>query len=454
MNQLKKTINLAIISFFLTVCQLSILAQDKNDTTKPNNLTNHYQFTVIAESHAGFKSAYSGNNSLADSVEVGAVTVTSTLFLGRRLWKGAAFYFNPELSGGRGLSSAVGVAGALNGESYRVGNPQPGVFIARAYLQQYIPLGNTSYEYVADDVNQIAGMVPKSRITISAGKFAISDFFDNNKYSHNPRSQFLNWALMGNGAWDYPANTRGYTFGAVVELIKPTWAVRISSVAVPRIANSADMQYNFSKAHSETVEIEKKLFINKRSGNVRLLFSSTHSKAPSYADGIKALTTGNTTLLDIITGKDENKNYGGKKFAICMSADQQLTNEIGVLGRIGWNDGKYASWAFTEIDQTATLGLSVKGGKWKRKEDVAGIAMVVNGLSSQHKDFLAGGGYGFIIGDGKLNYGHEAIVETYYNAHVSSSFWLTVDYQFVTNPAYNKDRGPVHVFGVRGHVEF
>lgn len=453
MNQSKKTIRQIVLGILLLASQHPLSAQMKKDSTKTSNWTNRYQLTVISESHTGFKSLYSGNNSLADSTEVGAMTVTSTLFLGKKLWKNAALYFNPELSGGRGLSSAVGVAGALNGESYRVGNPEPAIFIARAYLQQHIPLDNTTYEYVEDDNNQLAGMVPTSRITISAGKFATSDFFDDNKYSHDPRSQFLNWSLMGNGAWDYPANTRGYTYGMVVELIKPTWAMRISSVAFPRIANSPDMAYN-SKNHSETFEIEKKIAINKRSGNVRLLLSSTHSKAPSYSDGIEAITTGNTTLLDVIAGKDENPNYGGKKFGIGISADQELTDELGVFARIGWNDGKYATWAFTEIDQTASLGLSVKGSKWKRKEDIAGIAIVANGISNDHRNFLEKGGYGFIIGDGALNYGHEAILETFYNAHVSSNLWLTVDYQFVSNPAYNKDRGPVHVFGVRGHIEF
>ena len=240
-----------ILLSFLYIFKLQIVAAQTNtDSTKKNSWTNHFQFTTIVQSHSGFKSAYSGNNSLADSVEVGATTVTATLFLGHKLWKGAAIYFNPELSGGKGLSLAVGVAGALNGESYRVGNAAPAVFVARGYLQQHIALGNTTYENVADDVNQVSGKIPTNRITISIGKFAIGDFFDANKYSHDPRTQSLNWSLMGNGAWDYPANTRGYTTGAVIELIKPNWAIRISSVAVPRIANAPKMEYKISKAFS------------------------------------------------------------------------------------------------------------------------------------------------------------------------------------------------------------
>jgi high affinity Mn2+ porin len=415
--------------------------------------TSHFQLTVIAQQHSAFPSKYSGNNSLADTVEPVATSLTSTLFLGRRLWKNAALYFNPEVSGGKGLSFATGVAGALNGETYRVGATEPQVFIARAFFQQYFPLGNTSYEYVEDDINKIAGKVPASRITISAGKFAISDFFDDNAYSKDPRGQFLNWSMWANGAWDYPANTRGYTKGIVVELIKPRWKIRAATVAVPRIANSPLMEYN-SKAHSETVELEYQLLFNKRRGNLRLLLSNTYSKAPSYAAGMKALSTNNTYLLDVIASEAENNEYGGKKVGIGLNLDQELTSNMGVFARAGWNDGKYATWSFTEIDRTVNAGLSINGTRWKRPNDVFAIGAVVNGLSKPHRDFVKAGGSGFIIGDGTLNYGSEGIVEAYYNARLSNFFWLTFDYQFVNDPGYNKDRGPVHVFALRGHVEF
>ncbi len=424
-----------------------------NDTTKQSKWTNHFQLTVIAQKHTGFHSKYSGQNSLADSVEPAAKSITATLFLGRKLWNDAAFYFDPEVSGGNGLSFTKGVAGALNGETYRVGAVAPAVFIARAYIQQTFVLNNSGYEDVKDDANQIAGKVPRSRVTISAGKFAISDFYDDNKYSKDPRSQFFNWSLWANGAWDYPANTRGYTFGLITELIKPGWAIRFSSVAVPRIANFHLMEYN-TKAHSETLEFEHKFSLNKRAGAMRFILSNTNSKAPSYADGMKALATNNTFLLNVIQGNVENNKCGGRKFGLGFSAEQELTNELGVFTRIGWNDGKHVSWAFTEIDQTANIGLSVKGNKWKRPNDVFGIAAVINGISKEHQHFLEAGGYGFIIGDGKLNYGNEVIAETYYNAKISTFFWLTFDYQFVSHPGYNKDRGPVHVFGIRGHVEF
>jgi hypothetical protein len=423
--------------------------------TGDSGLSNHFQLTVISQSHSGFYAPYSGRNSLADSTEVGATSITSTLFLGQKLWKDAAFYFDPEISGGAGLSYSVGVAGALNGETYRIGAPAPKMSIARAYYQQIIPLGNTKYDVCDDDVNQVKCNVPCNRITISAGKFAISDFYDKNDYSHDPRNQFFNWSLMSNGAWDYPANTRGYTFGLVVELIKPTWAVRLSSVAVPKMANQPDLEYNLKGAHSETFEAEKSWSVHKHAGIIRFLVSNAYSRAPSFLDGINAIKTNDTHILNVINGTEESNTFGGKKFGLGLSFNQELTNGIGLFARAGWNDGTHASWAFTEIDQTISAGLSVKGTKWQRPDDVCGIAGVINGISKDHRDFLAAGGYGFIIGDGALNYGYEKIIETYYDIKLTKTFKLTFDYQFVSNPGYNKDRkGPVHVFGIRGHVEF
>jgi len=442
---------MAIVALaFFTIQTVS--AQSNSDSFTTNKWTSHFQTTIIGQKHSGFQSLYKGENSLADSVEPAAVSLTSTLFLGRRLWKGAAVYVDPEVAGGKGLSFATGVAGALNGETYRVGATEPQVFIARAYLQQHIPLRNTDYEYVPDDLNQLAERRPTDRITISIGKFAISDFFDYNNYSKDPRTQFFNWSIWANGAWDYPADTRGYTYGIVAELIKPRWAIRFSSVAVPRIANYHLLEYKVPNAHSETVEFEHNIAINKRNGSVRLIFSNTRSKAPSYDEGINALATNDNFLLDVITGDAENTSYGGKKFGLGLNIEQELTNEIGVFSRIGWNDGKYVSWAFTEIDQTFTAGLSVKGHRWNRSEDIFGIALANNGISDGHRNFLSQGGYGFIIGDGKLNYGHETIIESYYNAKIFKFLWFSFDYQLVNNPGYNKDRGPVHVFGLRAHV--
>ena len=441
----------------LTIFKAQSLFAQHTDSTDVSPWNFHFQLTVIDQNHSGFNAKYSGMNSLADTVETGAVSVTSTIYVGRRLWKGAAAYFNGELSGGHGLSYALGVAGALNGETYRIGDPSPVVSAARYYIQQMIPLGNTGYEHQEDDVdNQLEGKIPSSRIVITAGKFSMSDFYDDNSYSHDPRTQFMNWALMSNGAWDYPATTKGYTYGLVVELIKPTWAARVSSVAVAATANHSDMEYRFGKAHSETFELTKKLrLVDGLPGSIGFIASYTADRAPSYQSGLDAIKTGNTALLNVFSGNGEGLSYGGHKTGFYLNFEQGLTNDLGFFARAGWNDGKDATWAFTEIDQTLSAGLSLKGASWKRADDVVGIGQIINGISADHRAFLRAGGYGFIIGDGNLNYAHETITEAYYNARLTKTFWLSFDYQLVINPGYNRDRqGPVHVFGVRGHVAF
>jgi len=440
----------------LILAPYNLLAQPAKDsnTNKANGWSYHFQFTGISQSHFRFHSTYSGNNSLADTADFGVFSISSTLFFGRRLWKGAAVYVDPEVSGGSGLSYALGVAGALNGETYRIGATSPSIFIARGYFQQHIPLGKTEYTTIEDDINQVAGKIPSNRLSITAGKFAASDFFDNNAFSHDPRTQFFNWSLWANGAWDYPANTRGYTMGLVVELVKEKWgAARFSTVAVPTVANHPDLEYVFGKAHSETLELEKNILAGKHPGVVRVLLSHTASRAPSYAAGLAALKGGDASVLQVISGNAEGKTYGGSKFALTLNVEQEISANLGFFARLGWNDGKYASWAFTEIDRTGNAGILFKGSKWRRPDDVVGLATVFNGISNGHREFLKEGGYGFIIGDGTLNYGMENITELFYNAKLSKSFWLTVDYQFVRNPGYNKDRGPVNVFGFRGHIE-
>ncbi|HET6253560.1 MAG TPA: carbohydrate porin [Puia sp.] len=424
------------------------------DSTVGRAWSSHFQLTIINQVHSGFKAKYSGMNSLADTVEPSATSITTTLFLGRRLWKNTTLFLNPELSGGAGLSYAVGVAGALNGETYRIGNPSPSISVARVYLQQVIPLGGSGFDDVADAANQIEGKIPSRRLTITAGKFSMADFYDKNSFSHDPRSQFLDWALMSDGAWDYPANIKGYTEGLMLEWAVPGWSFRLSSVAEPRVANHSAMEYVIGKSSSETAELERDYNLGKQPGVVRLLFSNTDSRAPSYKAGLEAIADQNTTLLKIISGNAENPHFGGHKRTIGLSAEQGITDNISVFARAGWNDGKYATWAFTEIDQTVSGGFSFKGNRWGRIGDVAGVAGVINGISAGHRAFLKAGGYGFIIGDGYLNYGYEDILETYYNAALFTNVWITADYEFVNHPAYNKDRGPVHVFALRGHFEF
>lgn len=384
-----------------------------------------------------------------------AVSVTSTLFVGRRLWKGAAIYVNPEVSGGEGVSSAVGVAGFPNGETFRIGTSAPLLYIARAYLLQQIALGRTSYKHINDDENQLEGSAPNHSITIIAGKFDMADFFDNNAYANDPRTQFMNWALMNNGAWDYPANTRGYTEGLVLQYDVPDWAVRAAEVLEPTQANHSIIEANVTEYHSETVEFERKISIKKLTGSWRLLLYHNVEGAPSYTAAINQMKNGDSTLSQIIQGVIPGTTATGTKNGACLSADQQVSKTVGLFLRAGWNDGLTSTWTFTEIDNTGSLGGTIKGNLWKRANDVFGIAGISNGISPEDRDYLNAGGYGFLIGDGKLtNYGRENIIEAYYDAQITNSFWLTFDYQFVMNPAYNEDRGPVNLFALRAHIEF
>jgi len=442
---MKKRI-LLIILISASIAAKAQLNYTKDSTEK---WSQHFQLTVIDQSHNSFNAAYSGNNSLSSSHEE-ALSITTTLYLGRKLWKNASVYFNPEVSGGSGVSEARGVAGFPNGETFRIGSPAPALYMGRLFYRQYIPLSD-SRDLVDADANQLREYVPRKRIVITAGKFALSDFFDNNAYAHDPRSQFMNWALMSNGAWDYPANTRGYTDGLVLEYINPSWAIRAAGTLVGTYANGPEFDYNYFKAHGQTIEFSKFTDLNGHKGTISLLAYRNVTKAPAYRDVINNYLNKSDVSLDVVNGK----NYGGVKYGFGINAGQELSKDLGVFLRAGWNDGKTATWAFTEIDRTLSFGFNYKGVAWHRPDDTFGFAADINGISQDHRDFLAAGGYGFLIGDGKLtNYKTEKIVEAYYSARFNSNLYVSADYQYVANPAYNADRGPVSFFSIRAHVEF
>jgi high affinity Mn2+ porin len=256
----------------------------------------------------------------------------------------------------------------------------------------------------------------------------------------------MNWSLMSNGAWDYPANTRGYTVGGVIEYHAPQWATRISVVEMPTYANGPNLDGNITHAYGLTWEVEKNTKINNRPGVVRLLLFHNVAKMGNYEEAVQK----DPTIPDITSVRSDAKTKDG--FGI--SADQAISNNAGIFLRGSWNDGHNETWAFTEIDNSVSGGFVWNGAAWKRKSDVFGAAVVVNGISKPHQDYLKAGGSGFMIGDGALNYGHEAIFETYYKFSIPKIFLsISPDYQFVLHPGYNKDRGPVHVIGVRAHLE-
>lgn len=445
-------------------------AQQDNNNNYLDSLQNwslHFQFTTIAQGHTGFRGAgYDGRNTLSAQADT-ALSVTTTLFLGRRLWRGAAVYVNPELAGGRGVghrnsqspydeslyAPAVGVAGFPNGETFRIGSARPALYIARVYIEQIIPLDGSSTKEAESEANQVKESIPASRLVITAGKFSIADIFDNNAYAHDPRSQFFNWSLMNMGAWDYPANTRGYTWSLAAEYIRPTYAIRAAASLMPIVANGNVLDWHIGKTNALTVEVEHTFRVLRRPGTVRLLAFRNITKAPTYASATQLLTS-NLYPTDppyILTGTD----YGGVKYGLGLNAEQPLGDVGGLFGRFSWNNGKTATWAFTEIDQSFTLGAYVGGKRWHRPNDVVGVAVAQNGVSADHAAFLNAGGAGFMLGDGSLpTYKPESILEAFYKARLARTLYLTLDYQFIQHPGYNGDRGPVNLFALRTHVEF
>lgn len=415
------------------------------DSLKTERFSLHFQQTIITQYKPPFSAKYTGTNSLLPGTETQS-SITSTLFGAARLWKGAEAYFNPELSGGSGLSSALGVAGSPNGETFRVGSTAPAIFIARLYLKQNFEWG-TEKDTLEAEANQLAGLRSKRYFSIAAGKFGMADFFDGNEFSHDPRTQFMNWSLMDNGAWDYPANTRGYVLGAMAELGMPDWSLRFAFTASTTEANMSIWDQKIGKANTQTLEFEKRYTLNGRKGTTRILGFLNNGKMGDYNRAL--------ALSPVAPNIDTTHAYGRHKYGFAISADQYLTNNFGVFAKLSYNDGHTETWYFTEIDRSLSFGATLKGSAWNRKDDELGLAFVGNGISASHRNYLAAGGYGFIIGDGKLNYGTEMIAELYYklNAYQNKLF-LSPGYQFIVNPGYNKDRGPVNVLSIRAHIEF
>ncbi len=464
-NQLK-------LLLLMLACSLSTLATAQKDNN--NNYLDsssawslHYQFTTIVQGHTGFRGAgFVGRNSLSDRSDT-TLSVTTTLFLGRRLWHGAGIYLNPEIAGGRGVgrrdpaapfdetlyNPAVGIAGFPNGETFRIGSAKPAAYVARFYIEQVFALPGAQPEEITSEANKVKQQRPDSRVVITAGKFSVADMFDNNKFSHDPRTQFLNWSLMSHGAWDYPANTRGYTWGLALEYVRPAYEMRIAYNLMPRVANGNVLDWNVAQSGGLTVELESRYRLLPQPGTIRLLAFRNTSKAPTYLEATQRLMNGlnNPDRPFILYGEQ----YGGVKYGFGLSLEQPLARNSGLFARLSWNDGKTATWAFTEIDRSLSVGTFLAGGRWGRPEDAVGLAGVVNGLSPAHAEFLNRGGVGFMLGDGSLpNYQTERILEAFYKARLTRALFLTADYQFVANPGYNGDRGPVNLFALRTHVEF
>jgi high affinity Mn2+ porin len=403
----------------------------------------HGQTTYLPQGYPGFRALYTGPNSLTPAPQAQA-TWSNSLFLNVRLWEGGEVYYNPELLQGFGLNDTVGVAGFPNGEAQKSNFPYPHYNTSRLFLRQTFGFGGEQEE-LASGPGQLGGKVDVSRLTVQAGKFAVTDIFDGNAYAKDTRKDFMNWSMWAPGAFDYSADKVGLTYGATAEFNQKQWALRAGYFLMVGTSNANNFDSRVFQRGEYVLELETRYSLFSQPGKLRTIAWLNSAYSGSYRE-----TLDNPALnLDIAQTREGRIKYG-----YVFNLEQALTDDIGLFGRWSWNDGKTEIMAFTDIDASLATGLSIKGARWGRPDDVIGIGGAINALSKDHRDFIAAGGLGVLIGDGALNYRRERIFETYYAHALNKQITLTADYQFITNPAYNADRGPVSVFSGRFHGEF
>jgi high affinity Mn2+ porin len=404
----------------------------------------HAQSTYQVQTHGSFDSPYEGANSFQDRSETRG-SFTATFYAGRRLWTGGEAFVNVELIAGEGLSRVLGLAGPPNGETYRVDSTQLKANLARIFLRQTFDLGG-GREGVEDDQNRLRGTVPAQRLVVTLGKVSGTDIFDDNAYAHDARTQFNNWSLWANAAWDYPADTRGYTWGVAVEWIAGPWAARLGAFMEPKEANGLEFDHDVAQAHGDVLEVGHRHALGERPGAVRLLAFWNHARMGVYRDALEA----SPTDPDVTS----TRAPGREKHGFGLNVEQEIVPHVGAFLRAGWNDGKTESWAFTEVERTLTAGVSIDGALWERPADALGVGVGWNGVNADHRDYLAAGGLGFMLGDGALNPGTENVVDAYYRFAPLPFFAVSAEVQRYTNPGFNRDRGPVTVWGLRLHASF
>ena len=407
------------------------------------------QINVILQWHPSFKAKYSGDNSLRAEGE-NATSRVLTLYAGVQLTRTTEVLVDVESAGGRGISDALGLAGFTNLDVVR--NPTLGStpYLARAMVHQIIPLSSETIENERGPFS-LATELPVRRLEVRIGKLGVADFFDINSAGSDSHLQFMNWTVDNNGAFDYAADTRGYTVGALIEYQDRNWALRFGECLMPKVANGIDLDWNLGRARGENAELEiRHKFLGDELSVIRLLGYSNHANMGSYREAIDGFLSGRESVPDI----EAHRKQGRVKYGFGLNVEQPITNGITLFARSGWNEGHNESFAYTEANNTAEIGAGLNGGIWDRKFDRAGSAFVSNGISRDHRDYLALGGKGFLLGDGTLTYGRERIFENYYAAHFWRGVFGSFDVQYISNPGYNRDRGPVVVPAIRLHLEF
>ena len=440
--------------------------QDEALTMFPHSETTPWfvagQTNIIFQAHPPFHSPYQGVNSMHGAGEY-KTSLLGTLYLGyqlERLWNRAPTEFTKryntdflvdfESSGGRGLSQALGLAGFTNLDVVRNPNLGSKPYVARAQLHQTIGLTSEMTEAERGPLS-LATEAPVRRLELRLGKMSLPDVLDINDVLSDSHQQFTNWTIDNNGAWDYAADTRGYTYAGVVEYQDRSWAARYVLALMPMVANGIDVDWAISRARGQNWEFElRRGLLPHRKGTQRALAFVNNAHMGNYREAVTAYVDGIDAKPDIV----KHERFGAVKYGFGYNMEQEVTEHLRVAGRFGWNEGQHESFAYTEVDQTALVGADYDGAQWGRKADKAGLAFVSNAIKKDHQNYLAAGGLGFLLGDGRLNYGRETTEEAYYNAHAWRGLFFALGLSHINNPGYNRDRGPVWVPSIRCHVEY
>jgi high affinity Mn2+ porin len=418
-------------------------AKTQNADRGPGSWEVHGQAAFVFQGYPPMKAAYNGPNSLPN---VGQSRQTSTLSaaLGLRLWQGGELYYNPELLQGYGLAFSTGAGGFPNGDAQR-SFPYPQYNTSRLFLRQTFGLGGDT-EKVESDFGQLAGERNISRVTLQVGKFAVQDVFDNNAYAGDPRVDFLNFAFWASAAFDYPANSIGYTWGITAELNQPNWSARLGYFLEPRVTDDDSYDLALFRRGSYVGELELRYAPFNRQGALRLGVWLNSAFAGAYNDAVSLLQYNPGLTADDTMPWTRR---GRIKYGLYLNLQQELSDDVGAFLRFNWNDGRTEIMSYTDVDLSLAAGLSINGASWGRPKDTIGIAGAINNISFSHSNWLAHGGIGMTVGDGALTYAAEYVAEAYYSLHLTKGIFITADYQFLGNPAYNAVRGPAHVFAGR-----
>jgi high affinity Mn2+ porin len=408
------------------------------------------QINAIGQDLRPFRSPYSSTNSLRAGGD-SKISHAYGAYVGAQAGKRIQGYLDIEMVRGKGISSVTGLAGPTNGDVLRQGTFDlgNGPYVARAFARYTVPLGGNLRDTLQRGVDQLPLVVTANRIEITAGKLALSDLFDVNRYANSTRQQFMNWALFQNTAWDFAADTRGYTNGVAVTWIHPVWTLKAGSFQMPRIANGNVFDSDLRRARGDNVELT---LVSQSLGTiVRLLGFLNHARMGSYSEAVAKARSANT-IPDIVA----DDQPGRSKYGYGVNIEQPIADggETGAFARFGWNDGKNESFVFTEADRHASAGIQVSGAHWSRSTDRFGLAVSQTGIVQVHRDYLNAGGLGFLLGDGRLNYGPEQLVETYYRSQLGPYLQVGPDVQYIRNPGYNRDRGPATVLSLRVNLRY